>query len=203
MRDFEAAARRALAAGFRAVELHFAHGYLVHQFLSPLSNRRDDLYGGSFAGRTRLALELAAAVRGVWPERLPLLARLSATDWVEGGWDVEETVELARLLREAGVDLVDCSSGGLSPAQRIPLRPGYQVAFAERIRREAGVATAAVGLITDPREAERIVAGGRADLVLLARELLRQPNWPLLAAHELGAEAAWPKQYERARPAGA
>lgn len=196
--DFAAAAERSLAAGFDVVELHFAHGYLVHQFLSPLSNRRDDRNGGSLDNRARLALEICEAVRRVWPERLPLLARLSATDWVAGGWDVDEAVELARLLAGAGVDLIDCSSGGLSPAQRIPLEPGYQVAFAERIRREAGIATAAVGLITEPAQAEQIVAEGRADLILLARELLRDPNWPLRAAHALGAEASWPRQYLRA-----
>jgi 2,4-dienoyl-CoA reductase-like NADH-dependent reductase (Old Yellow Enzyme family) len=198
--DFAAAAGRALAAGFEVVELHFAHGYLVHQFLSPLSNRRADRYGGPFEHRVRIALEIAEAVRRVWPERLPLLARLSATDWVDGGWEIEDTVALAPLLRERGVDLVDCSSGGLSPAQRIPLEPGYQVRFAECVRREAGIATAAVGLITAPQQAEQIVADGRADLVLLARELLRHPHWPLDAAAALGADIAWPEQYERAKP---
>jgi 2,4-dienoyl-CoA reductase-like NADH-dependent reductase (Old Yellow Enzyme family) len=197
---FRAAAGRAVEAGFRVVELHAAHGYLLHQFLSPLSNRRTDRYGGSFENRVRLPLEVVAAVREVWPEHLPLLVRISATDWVEGGWTPEESVEFSRLLRENGVDLVDCSSGGLIPGVQVPIGPGYQVPFAERIRREAGVATAAVGLITEPEQADRIVREGRADMVLLAREMLRQPRWPLLAAHRLGVDVAWPVQYERARP---
>ena len=197
---FAASAGLALAAGFEAVELHFAHGYLVHSFLSPLSNRRKDAYGGGFDGRARLALEIAAAVRRVWPERLPLLARVSATDWVEGGWDLPQTVELARRLKALGVDLIDCSSGGLVPHAKIPAGPGYQVPFAEAVRREAGVATGAVGLITEPAQAEGIVASGRADAVLLARQLLREPYWPLRAAEALGAEGPWPRQYRRAGP---
>jgi 2,4-dienoyl-CoA reductase-like NADH-dependent reductase (Old Yellow Enzyme family) len=198
---FRAAAGRALEAGFRVVEVHAAHGYLLHQFLSPLSNRRTDRYGGSFENRVRLVLEVVRAVREVWPEHLPLFVRISATDWVDGGWNVDESVELARLLRENGVDLVDCSSGGLVPYAVVPEGPGYQVPFAERIRREAGVRTAAVGLITEPEQADRIVAEGRADMVLLARELLRQPRWPLLAAHRLGVEVDyWPPQYRRAQP---
>jgi len=199
---FAAAARRALAAGFRVAEIHGAHGYLLHQFLSPLANRRDDGWGGGFDGRTRLLLEVVEAVRGAWPEELPVLVRLSATDWVEGGWDLEQSVELARRLRSLGVDLVDCSSGGLVPGATIPLAPGYQVPFAERIRREAGIATGAVGLITEPGQADEIIREGRADLVLLARQLLREPSWPLRAAHELGHDdvAPWPKQYLRARP---
>lgn len=200
--SFRDAAVRALEAGFRVAEVHAAHGYLLHSFLSPLSNRRDDAYGGGFEGRVRLPLEVVAAVRAVWPERLPLLVRISASDWVEGGWDVEQSVELARRLRDAGVDLVDCSSGGLVPNAKIEAGPGYQVPFAERIRREAGIATAAVGLITEPEQADAVVREGRADLVLLARELLRQPRWPLLAAQRLGVPIEWPPQYERARPRG-
>jgi 2,4-dienoyl-CoA reductase-like NADH-dependent reductase (Old Yellow Enzyme family) len=195
--DYQAAAVRALGIGFEIVELHFAHGYLVHEFLSPLSNVRTDAYGRD---RMLLAVEIAQAVRAVWPENLPLFVRVSATDWVDGGWTIEDTVELARRLRDAGVDVIDCSSGGVSTEQKIPATPGYQVGFAARVRREAGIATAAVGLITEPRQAEAIVAGGDADLVLLARESLRQPNWPLLAAHELGVEVEWPKQYARAEP---
>jgi 2,4-dienoyl-CoA reductase-like NADH-dependent reductase (Old Yellow Enzyme family) len=166
-------------------------------FLSPLTNARTDRYG---ADRALLAVEIAQAVRTVWPERLPLFVRVSATDWVEGGTTIEDTVELARRLKDEGVDLVDCSSGGVSTEQRIPTAPGYQVGLAGRVRREATIATAAVGLITEPKQADAIVAGGDADLVLLARESLRQPNWPLLAAHELGAEAEWPRQYARAAP---
>jgi 2,4-dienoyl-CoA reductase-like NADH-dependent reductase (Old Yellow Enzyme family) len=196
---FADAAVRAHDAGFRILELHAAHGYLVHEFLSPLSNHRDDAYGGSFENRTRLALEVVDALRGRWPEQLPLSVRISATDWAAGGWDVDEAVGLSRALRDHGVDLVDVSSGGLVPHQKISLGPGYQVPFAERIRREAGVATAAVGLITEAEQAETIVRDGQADLVLLAREMLRQPHWPLLAAHALGDPGPWPPQYLRAR----
>ncbi|MEN5061682.1 NADH:flavin oxidoreductase/NADH oxidase [Luteimonas sp. TWI1416] len=195
---FRAAAQRALAAGFELVELHAAHGYLLHQFLSPLSNTRDDAWGGGFEGRTRLVLAVVDAVRDVWPERLPLWLRLSATDWVEGGWDVEQSVALARLLAPRGVDLLDVSSGGLSPAQQIDAVPGYQVPFARRIRAEAGIATGAVGLITTPEQAERIVADGDADVVLLARELLRDPYFPRRAAQALGASLEPPAQYQRA-----
>ncbi len=197
---FGDAAERALAAGFEILELHAAHGYLLHEFLSPLANVRQDHYGGSFENRVRLALEVVDEVRARWPERLPLWVRVSATDWVEGGWDADQSVELASALREHGVDLVDVSSGGLHPGQRIPVGPGYQVPFAARIRREAGIATAAVGLITDPEQAEGIVRDGDADVVLLAREMLRQPHWPLLAAHALGEAGPWPPQYRRARP---
>jgi 2,4-dienoyl-CoA reductase-like NADH-dependent reductase (Old Yellow Enzyme family) len=197
---FADAARRALAAGFRIAEIHAAHGYLLHEFLSPLSNRRDDAYGGAFENRTRLLIEVVDRVRDVWPQRLPLFVRISATDWVEGGWDADQSVALAASLRDHGVDLVDTSSGGLDPSQKIPLAPGYQVPFAARIRREADVPTAAVGLITDPAQADAIIRGGQADLVLLAREMLRQPHWPLLAAHALGAQGPWPPQYLRARP---
>ncbi len=197
---FAAGARRALDAGFRVVELHAAHGYLLHEFLSPLSNRRQDEWGGSFENRTRIVREVVEAVRREWPERYPLFVRISATDWAEGGWDLEQSIGLARQLRRLGVDLVDCSSGGLVRSARIPLAPGYQVPFAERIRREAEIATAAVGLITDAEQANAIVAQGQADMVLLAREALRDPYFPLHAARALGVDIAWPKQYLRARP---
>ena len=197
--SFRAAAIRALAAGFQVVELHAAHGYLLHEFLSPLANARTDRYGGSFENRTRLLLEVTDAVRAVWPDELPLIVRISATDWADGGWTVEESVQLASLLKARGVDLIDCSSGGLAAHQQIAIGPGYQVPFAHRIRAETGVPTAAVGLITDAAQAEQVVADGSADLVLLARELLRNPRWPLMAAHALGASITWPPQYERAR----
>lgn len=197
---FADAARRALEAGFEVIELHAAHGYLLHEFLSPLSNQRQDAYGGSFDNRTRLVRETLVALRKVWPERLPLLLRISCTDWTEGGWDIEQSVELARQAAALGVDLVDCSSGGNQPTARIPVGPGYQTPFAERIRREAGVMTGAVGLITDPAQADHIIRTGQADAVLLARELLRDPYWPLHAARALGHEAHWPVQYERAKP---
>jgi 2,4-dienoyl-CoA reductase-like NADH-dependent reductase (Old Yellow Enzyme family) len=201
--SFRRAAERALEAGFQIVELHAAHGYLVHEFLSPLVNTRSDAYGGSFDNRARLCLEIADAVRGVWPEPLPVFVRISATDWVEGGWDVDQAVELARRLRDRGVDLIDCSSGGAVPHASIPLAPGYQVPFAERVRREAAVATGAVGLITEAKQADDIVRRDQADCVLLARELLRDPYWPLRAARELGHEVSWPAQYLRAAPPGA
>jgi 2,4-dienoyl-CoA reductase-like NADH-dependent reductase (Old Yellow Enzyme family) len=196
---FAAAAARARAAGFRVLEVHAAHGYLLHQFLSPLSNLRQDRWGGSFENRTRLVREVVGAVRAVWPEALPLLVRLSATDWVEGGWTVDETVALARDLRGLGVDLLDVSSGGTSPRAKVPAGPGYQAAFAERIRREAGIATGAVGMITSPDQADHVVRSGQADLVLLGRELLRDPHFPLRAARALGREGPWPRQYLRAR----
>jgi 2,4-dienoyl-CoA reductase-like NADH-dependent reductase (Old Yellow Enzyme family) len=196
---FAAAARRAVAAGFRVVEIHAAHGYLLHSFLSPLSNRREDAWGGPLENRMRLPLAVVEAVRAAVPPELPLLVRVSATDWVDGGWDIASTIELARRLVALGVDLVDCSSGGLSPAQKVELGPGYQVPFAEAVRREAGVPTGAVGLITEAVQAEEIIASGGADAVLLARQLLRNPAWPLQAAHELGATVPWPPQYERAR----
>jgi 2,4-dienoyl-CoA reductase-like NADH-dependent reductase (Old Yellow Enzyme family) len=197
--EFAEAARRSLAAGFEVVELHAAHGYLLHEFLSPLSNARTDEYGGDFAGRARFSLEVARAVRRVWPERLPLFVRVSATDWADGGWDLEQSVELARLLKREGVDLIDCSSGGLVPGVKIPVGPGYQVPFASAIRKGAGIATGAVGMITEAEQAERIVAAGEADAVLLARAMLRDPYWALHAAKSLGADAAWPVQYERAK----
>ena len=196
--DYRAAAMRAHAAGFRIVEIHAAHGYLLHEFLSPLSNRRTDGYGGDFEARTRLLRETIAAVRDAWPEALPLWLRISATDWVDGGWDVEQSIELARVAGGLGVDLVDVSSGGLDPRQRIETGPGYQVPFAARIRREAGVATGAVGLITGAAQADGIVAGGAADVVLLARELLRDPYFPRRAARALGVEPEAPAQYLRA-----
>ncbi|MBS1191729.1 MAG: NADH:flavin oxidoreductase/NADH oxidase [Rhodocyclaceae bacterium] len=200
--DFAAGARRAREAGFQAVEIHAAHGYLLHQFLSPLSNQRTDAYGGSFENRTRLVREVVEAVRAEWPDRLPLLVRLSATDWVEGGWSAEETVELCRTLKELGVDLVDVSTAGLVPWAKIPVGPGFQTEFATRIRREAGVPTAAVGLITAPAQAEHILRTGQADMVLVGREILRNPDWPLDAAQALEHKAAWPRQYLRAAPPG-
>ncbi|MFC4105144.1 NADH:flavin oxidoreductase/NADH oxidase [Micromonospora zhanjiangensis] len=195
---FARAATRAVDAGFAAVEIHAAHGYLLHEFLSPLTNRRTDGYGGDRAGRMRLPLEVAAAVRTAVGDEVPVLARISATDWVDGGWTVSDSVVLAKELVAAGVDLVDCSSGGAVPGADIPVGPGYQVPLAARVRREAGVPTGAVGLISEPEQAERIVADGQADLVLLGRELLRDPYWPRRAAAALGAEPAWPDQYLRA-----
>jgi 2,4-dienoyl-CoA reductase-like NADH-dependent reductase (Old Yellow Enzyme family) len=199
---FRNAARRALDAGFDFVEIHAAHGYLLHEFLSPLSNLRTDSYGDSFDNRIRLLLEVVDAVRSVWPERLPLFVRISATDWAEGGWNIDESVALARRLRDRGVDLVDCSSGGNVADAKIPVAPGYQVGFAARIRREAGIATAAVGLITEPAQANAIIAEGQADFVFLARAELRDPYWPLHAATALGETVSWPKQYLRAAPQG-
>src|SRR4051794_5369476 len=198
---FRRAAFRARRAGFDVVEVHAAHGYLIHEFLSPLSNTRTDEYGGSFENRIRLCLEVVTAGRSVWPDDLPLFVRISATDWVAGGWDIEQSVELARRLGTIGVDVIDCSSGGNVSNAKIPLGPGYQVSFAERIRRDAAVATGAVGLITRSDEADAIIRGRQADLVILARELLRDPYWPLRAARELGHEIAWPAQYLRAAPA--
>lgn len=198
VQDFARAAERALNAGFKVAEVHAAHGYLLHQFLSPLSNQRDDEYGGSFANRTRLLLEVVDAVRAVWPAELPVFVRLSATDWLDGGWSERETVELSAQLREHGVDLIDVSSGGLAPNAQIPVGPGYQSRFAERVRREGGIATGAVGLITEPAQAEHVLRSEQADLVLLARELLRDPYWPLHAAETLGHRLAWPAQYVRA-----
>ena len=197
---FVEAARRALRAGFQVVEIHAAHGYLVHQFLSPLSNRRTDEYGGTFENRIRFALEVTQAVRGAWPLHLPLFLRISATDWVEGGWTPDESVELARRVRPLGVDLIDCSSGGSAAHAKVPLAAGYQVPFAERIRREAGILTGAVGLITTPQQADEIIRSGKADLVLLARGFLSDPYFPLHAARALGAEVDPPVQYARAFP---
>jgi 2,4-dienoyl-CoA reductase-like NADH-dependent reductase (Old Yellow Enzyme family) len=196
---FVAATRRALAAGFQVVEIHASHGYLLHEFMSPLANTRTDAHGGSYENRVRLTLEVAAAVRAAWPAELPLFVRLSATDWADGGWNVDETVRLASQLKALGVDVIDCSSGGLTAAQQITLGPGYQVPFARRVRHDAGIATAAVGLITDAQQAEAIVANGEADIVLMARELLRNPRWPLAAAQTLGGDITWPSQYVRAK----
>lgn len=196
---FTAAAQRAEAAGAKIIELHGAHGYLLHSFLSPLSNHRSDTYGGSFANRIRLVCEVVDAVRKVWPERYPLFLRISATDWVQDGWTVEDSIALARILKSHGVDLFDCSSGGNVAGVRIPVGPGYQVEFGERIRREAGVHTGAVGMITEPAQADQIIRSGQADAVFLARQFLREPYWPLLAARSLGSEITWPPQYERAR----
>lgn len=201
VKAFADAAARALRAGFDIVEIHAAHGYLLHQFMSPLVNHRTDEYGGAFENRTRLCLEVIDAVRGAWPDDRPVLLRISATDWVEGGWDLEQSVALARRAGELGVDLVDCSSGGAVRAP-IPVAPEYQVPFAARIRRDAAIATGAVGLITDPHQADAIVREGRADCVLLARELLRDPYWPLHAAVALGHACSWPAQYLRAAPPG-
>jgi 2,4-dienoyl-CoA reductase-like NADH-dependent reductase (Old Yellow Enzyme family) len=201
-RSFRAAAARAREAGFRFLELHAAHGYLLHSFYSPLSNRRNDAYGGRFENRVRFTLEVTEALRREWPDHLPMSVRLSCVDWVDGGWTLEESLRLASLLRERGVDLVDCSSGGNSPDARIPSTPGYQVPFAEAIRRGAGIATAAVGLISEPAQADEIIRKGRADLVLLARAELRDPYWPIHAARSLGQPDAVPipPQYLRAFP---
>jgi 2,4-dienoyl-CoA reductase-like NADH-dependent reductase (Old Yellow Enzyme family) len=196
--QFRDTAVRAHEAGFEVVELHMAHGYLLHEFLSPLSNRRTDEYGGSFENRVRFPLRVTEAVRDVWPERLPLFVRISATDWAEGGWDLEQSVEFSGRLRASGVDLVDCSSGGLVPGVKIPVGPGYQVQFAAAVRERAGIATGAVGMITEPQQAEEIIARGEADAVLLARAMLRDPYWTLHAAKALGVKADWPVQYGRA-----
>ena len=199
---FVMAAGRAIVAGFDVIEIHSAHGYLLHEFLSPLSNRRNDAYGGSFENRIRLLVEVADAVRTVWPRNRPLFVRISATDWTEGGWDIDQSVALAKVLKERQVDLLDVSSGGNVEKAVIPAGPGYQTAFAERIRHEAGIATGAVGMITDPAQAEHIVRTGQADLILLARQMLREPYWALHAATHLGEQSSWPAQYLRAAPAG-
>ncbi|MGB7786439.1 MAG: NADPH dehydrogenase NamA [Salinimicrobium sp.] len=198
--DFKEAAKRALEAGFEVIEIHAAHGYLLHEFLSPLSNKREDDYGGSFENRSRLLIEVTRAVREVWPDRFPLFVRISATDWVEGGWNEDESVALAKLLMKEGVDLIDCSSGGLVPHAVIPVKKGYQVGFAEKIKKEAGIMTGAVGMITEAEQAENIIFGEQADLVFMAREFLREPYFPLKAAQELNHEVEWPPQYRRAKP---
>jgi 2,4-dienoyl-CoA reductase-like NADH-dependent reductase (Old Yellow Enzyme family) len=202
VRAFADAAGRAARAGFDVVEIHSAHGYLLHEFLSPHANHRDDAYGGSFENRTRLTRQVVESVRQAWPDSRPLFLRISSTDWIPGGWDVDQSVELARQTRLLGVDLVDCSSAGIVPGEQIPVGPGYQTAFAERIRREAGIATGAVGMITEPVQADHVIRSGQADLVLLAREMLRDPYWPLRAARELGQTVSWPAQYLRAAPGG-
>ncbi len=200
--DFAAAARRAVEAGFDFIEIHAAHGYLLHEFLSPFSNQRTDEYGGSFENRVRALIEVVDAVRGALPDHLPLFVRISATDWADGGWDIEQSVQLATLLKQHGVDLIDVSSGGLLPKVHMPIGPGYQTPFAARIRKEAGIPTAAVGLITEAAQADDIVRSGQADVVLLARELLRDPYWSLHAAAKLGARVSWPVQYLRAAAPG-
>ncbi len=194
---FQQGARRALLAGFEVLEIHMAHGYLLHSFLSPLTNHRTDRYGGSRENRMRFPLEVAEAVREVWPAELPLLVRVSAVDWAEGGWSLEDTLALAEALRQRGVDLLDCSSGGALPGVRIPLGPGYQVPFAAEVRKATGLATGAVGLITEPSQAEAVLQQGQAELVLLGRVLLREPYWPYRAGQALGHKT-WPPQYERA-----
>jgi 2,4-dienoyl-CoA reductase-like NADH-dependent reductase (Old Yellow Enzyme family) len=200
--DFSAAAVRALRAGFAVIEIHSAHGYLLHEFLSPLSNQRTDSYGGSLDNRTRLVREVVAAVRKVWPEKNPLFVRISSTDWVEGGWDIEQSVALANQLGPLGVDLIDCSSGGNVPHADIPVGPGYQVGFAERIRRDTGLKTGAVGMITTANEASAILAEEKADVVIMARQFLRDPYFPLHVAQELGFPVSWPEQYLRAAAPG-
>lgn len=196
--QFVDASRRSVEAGFDVIELHMAHGYLLHEFLSPLSNRRQDEYGGSLEARARFPLQVAEAVRAACPASMPIFVRISATDWADGGWDLEQSIQFSRWLKEVGIDLVDCSSGALIPGVRIPVKPGYQVPFATAIRREAKIAAGAVGMITEARQAEQIIASGEADAVFLARALLRDPYWPLHAAKELGADAPWPVQYARA-----
>ena len=196
--DFQGAAKRALRVGFDVVEIHAAHGYLLHEFASPLSNKRTDEYGGAFENRIRFGLRVTQAVREVWPENQPVFVRISATDWKEGGWDMEQSVELSRRLKSAGADLIDVSSGGIVPGVQIPVGPGFQVNFAAAIRREAGVATGTVGMISDPAQAETILRTDQADMVFLARELLRDPYWPRRAAQELGVKIKPPVQYERA-----
>ncbi len=202
VKAFADAARRACQAGFGVVEIHAAHGYLLHEFLSPLSNHRTDSYGGSFENRTRLVCEVISAVRRVWPESAPLFLRISATDWIEGGWDLDQSIRLAEMVGPLGVDLIDCSSGGLAAGAKIPIRAGYQVPFADEIRRKTGILTGAVGLISTAAQADAILREGKADIVLLAREFLRQPYWPLHVAHELGFPISWPAQYLRAAPDG-
>ena len=197
--DFRNAATRSIEAGFGVIELHFAHGYLVHQFYSPLSNKREDEYGGSLENRCRLAIEIAEAVRSVIPDGIPLFARISSTDWVEGGWDIEQSVKLVRLLKNAGVDLVDCSSGGNVLRAKIPVGPGYQIPFSARIKKDVNILTGGVGLITKPLQAEEIISSGEADMVLLAREMLRDPYWALNAAKELNVDIEYPEQYLRAK----
>ena len=197
--DFCQAANRSIKAGFKLIELHMAHGYLVHEFLSPLSNLRDDGYGGSLESRCRFAIEIAKGVRGAIPEDFPLFARISSSDWIEGGWSIEDSVLLSKKLKEVGVDLVDCSSGGNAPKAPIPAGPGYQIPFSERIKKDVGILTGGIGFITSPEQADQIIRTGQADIVLLAREILRNPYWPLNAAKVLKEEIEWPKQYGRAK----
>jgi len=198
--QFADAAKRSLAAGFQVAEIHSAHGYLLHQFLSPLSNHRKDEYGGSLKDRMRFPLEVAEAVRETWPPELPVFVRISATDWIEGGWDLEQSIELAKEFKKIGIDLVDCSSGGIAPGAKIPISPGYQVEFAEEIKKQAGMMTGAIGLITDACQAENILVSGKADVIIMAREFLRDPYFPLHAAKILGDDPQYPAQYLRAKP---
>jgi 2,4-dienoyl-CoA reductase-like NADH-dependent reductase (Old Yellow Enzyme family) len=198
--DYEAAAKRALAAGFEVLEFHCAHGYLMNEFLSPLTNKRTDEYGGSMENRCRLVLRIARLLRGLWPQDKPVFVRISAVDWVEGGWTIEDSIQLSKWLEEIGIDLIDCSSGGLMLDAKIPAGPGYQTAFAAAIRAQAHIATGAVGMITDAAQAEHILVTGQADAVFIARELLRDPYWPLHAARQLRADIDWPAQYARAKP---
>jgi 2,4-dienoyl-CoA reductase-like NADH-dependent reductase (Old Yellow Enzyme family) len=197
--DFKEAAKRAIEAGFKVIEIHAAHGYLIHEFLSPLSNHRTDNYGGSFENRVRLLLEVVASIQEEWPSDYPLFVRISASDWTAGGWTIDDSVKLAAVLKEKGVDLVDCSSGGNVPGAKIPVGPGYQVPFAEQVRRETSVLTGAVGMITTPEQADEIIQSGKADMVFLAREMLRDPHFALRAAHTLKQDVKWPLQYERAK----
>lgn len=197
--QFEEAAARSLDAGFQVLEIHMAHGYLLHEFLSPLSNKRSDEYGGTLENRMRLPLQVAEGVRRVWPDHLPLFVRLSCTDWIEGGWDLSDSIELSSHLKQIGVDLIDCSSGALVPYAKIPVAPGYQVPFSAAIRKEVEIPTGAVGLITHSVQAEQIIATGQADAILMAREFLRHPYWPLDAARELHVDIPWPNQYVRAK----
>lgn len=199
IKDFVNAAQRALHAGFDIIEIHAAHGYLIHQFLSPLSNRRTDNYGGSFENRIRLLLEIIEAVQKVWPAHLPLWVRISATDWVEGGWNIDEAVQLAGILKEKAVDLIDVSSGGLVPGAKIPVAPAYQVPFAARIKKQTGIATGAVGIITEAQQAEDILESSDADIIIMGREMLRDPYFPMHAAKQLGYDFTWPVQYRRAK----
>lgn len=199
IKDFASAAERSVRAGFKILELHAAHGYLIHEFLSPLSNNRTDVYGGSFDNRIKFLLDIVRTVKKVWPEKYPLFVRISATDWVEGGWTGDDSVALCKILKTEGVDLIDCSTGGNTSKAKIPVGPGYQVPFAEKIKKEAGILSGAVGLITEPEQAAEIIENGQADIVLLARELLRDPYFPLTAARELKTDVEWPPQYERAK----
>lgn len=199
IQDFKEATKRSIEVGFKVIELHAAHGYLLHQFLSPLTNKRTDHYGGSFENRIRFLLEVTAAVQEIWPADLPLFVRISATDWAEGGWTAAESIKLSAILKDKGVDLIDCSTAGLVSWQKIPAGPGFQVPFAEQIKKETGILTGAVGLLTEAAQMEEIVAGGKADLVLIARESLRDPYFPLHAAQQLGVDLLWPNQYDRAK----
>ena len=198
--QFRAAAQRSLAAGFEVVEVHMAHGYLLHQFLSPLTNKRKDAYGGGLRDRAKLPLEAAKAVREAWPKGLPVFVRISATDWVEGGWDIGQSVQLAKWLKEIGIDLIDCSSGGLLPDAKIPAGPGFQLRFSEAVRREAKILTGGVGMIIEPLQAEQIIVSGLADAVIMARAFMRDAYWPLHAAQKLGVDIKWPNQYLRVKP---